>query len=507
MKILFIYTVFNIASTDKPLRSPELIAYGISYISSYLKIHGHKTDLVVLGRLSGNKNKEIINEYMGRFDPDIVAFSPITSEFEFIRDIARYIRKCYSKVHLTIGGFHASLNPDGILEDFDSLCIGEGEMSMLELVQQLQAGLVPFGIPNFWIKKNGGIEKNPTMPFLQDLDILPFPDREIWQKWIKIGSNARHSILLGRGCPFDCTYCCNHALKKLATGKYTRYRSADNIVKEIKEITKKYPVNNEIYLEVESIGVDKEWAVMFCEKLYEFNKSLKQPLSFGVNLRITPNLDINYLFPAFKKANFRFLNIGLESGSERIRSEVLKRHYSNEQIINAVNLARTYGLQVSFLNMVGLPTETEDDFRETIAMNRKCLPDWLGITIFYPSPGTALHTLCKNKGLLTNCPVTEIYKSAVIDLPGFNRARIKKQHLWFEYNVYKGRKPLAGLLLQVLRLKIETNPILFYLYKKFNWGLERISGVQCYNSLRGRLFHFNYIWVGFLVAVVLLMYT
>jgi len=473
MRVLFIYSQYNIASVDKPLRSPELIQFGISYLSAYLKMHGHGTELIVLGRLSGKKNKKIIDECMERFKPDIVAFTAITSEFEFIRGIVGYIRKSYPNIHLTIGGFHASLNPDGILEDFDSLCIGEGEMPMLELVQQLEANRSASSIPNFWINNKGKIEKNPTRPFLQDLDILPFPDRQIWQKWIKIGKNARHSVLLGRGCPFDCTYCCNHTLKKLALGKYTRYRSPENIVREIKEIIQRYPINNEIYLEVESIGVDKEWAVMLCEKLYELNKALEQPLSYGVNLRITPNLDIKFLFSFLKKANFKFLNIGLESGSERIRSEVLNRHYTNEHIINAVSLAKTYGLKVSFLNMVGLPGETEKDFLETIEMNRKCLPDWSGITIFYPSPGTVLHALCKNKGLLKDRQVTEIYKSAIIDLPGFKRSRIKKQHLWFEYNVYKGHRPVTQLLLKTLRLKVETSPALLNLYRKMKRLLGR----------------------------------
>lgn len=472
MRVLFIYSLYNINTTDKPLASPELIQYGISYISSFLKKHGHETDLVVLSRLSGSRNKKIVNDYINKFNPDIIAFSPITSEFEFIRSIARDIRKEFPVIYLLIGGYHVSLNPEGALVDFDALCIGEGEFPTLELTKQLGAGKVPSGIANLWIRHGQNIEKNPTRPFLQDLDILPFPDRQMWQKWIKPVPGARHSMILGRGCPFDCTYCCNHALKKVASGQYTRYRSAENIVEEIKEITQKYPLSKEIYLEVESIGIDKKWAVMLCDKLYEFNNSLNEPFSFGVNLRITPNLDIKNIFPALKKANFKFVNIGLESGNERIRSEVLNRHYSNQDIINAVRSAKAHGLQVSFLNMVGLPGETEKDFKETIEMNRVCLPDWTGITIFYPSPGTALHAICKQRGLLSGRQATEIYTSAVIDVPNFSRSRVKKQHLWFEYNVYKGHKPLSQLLLWTLKLKIKTTPVLFNLYRKLKLSIR-----------------------------------
>ena len=475
MNVLFIYSLYNIGSSVKPLGSPELIQFGISYISSYLKKHGHNTELIVLSRLSGSKNKKIIHECMEKFKPDIIAFSPITTEFDFVRSIAKYIKVKFPGIYLLIGGFHTSINPEGVLEDFDALCIGEGESPTLELLKQLEEDKIPSGIPNLWIKNKGNIEKNPTRPFLQDLDKLPFPDREIWQKWIKAGPGARHSVLLGRGCPFNCTYCCNHVLKKVATGQYTRYRSPENIVQEIKEITGKYPINNEIYLEVESIGVDKEWTMMLCKRLSEFNESLKQPFSFGVNLRITPNLDINNIFPALKKANFKFVNIGLESGSEKIRSEVLNRHYSNDDIINAVRLAKENGLQVAFLNMVGLPGETEKDFMETIEMNRKCLPDWTGSSIFYPSPGTSLHALCKQQGLIKGRLSTEMERSRpVMDLPGFSRKQIEKHYVWFEYNVYRGHKSLIQLLVTALRLKITTRPVLFKVYKKIKYIIDYI---------------------------------
>ena len=77
-----------------------------------------------------------------------------------------------------------SLTPaEEMLEIFDALCIGEGEYPGLELVEQLSEGKSPSGIMNLWIKQADGIEKNPTRPFLQDMDELPFPDREMWNPW------------------------------------------------------------------------------------------------------------------------------------------------------------------------------------------------------------------------------------------------------------------------------------------------------------------------------------
>ncbi|MCJ7653279.1 MAG: hypothetical protein MUO75_06225, partial [Actinobacteria bacterium] len=120
---------------------------------------------------------------------------------------------------------HASLNPDDCLKSsFDAVCIGEGEYPTLELVEHLERGLSPTGIPNLYLKRGENIERNPTRPFLRDLEGLPFPDRDMWVPWVA-NPLSRPSVLVGRGCPFQCTYCCNHALGRLAEGRYVRLRS------------------------------------------------------------------------------------------------------------------------------------------------------------------------------------------------------------------------------------------------------------------------------------------
>jgi radical SAM superfamily enzyme YgiQ (UPF0313 family) len=120
--------------------------------------------------------------------------------------------------------------------------------------------------------------------------------------------------------------------------------------------------------------------------------------------------------------------------------------------------------------MVGLPGETIEDFKETIEMNRKCLPDWMGNSIFYPSPGTELYAVCKYQGLLKDNLSTEMERNrAVMDLPGFSRKQIQKHYVWFEYDVYKGHRSLVQLLIRTLRLKIITNRKLYFLYKKIKF--------------------------------------
>ena len=443
MNILFIYSLKDARSLTKPLRRQWDMQLGISYISSFLKKQSHHTKLLVLTKKT---EYTAIDGCIKEFNPKLICFTAVTTEYPFIAEIASYIKSRYSSIFLLAGGVHVSLNPEeAISDDFDALCIGEGEEPTLELAEQLEKGIRPSGIANLWIKRSTRIEKNPPRPFLQDLNSLPFPDREMWQELI-LNMETAHSILLGKGCPFPCTYCCNHALRKLAPGPYVRFRSPNNIVDEIRKVADRFK-SEEINFEVESIALDKKWAIELCEKLERFNATRNKALSFGANIRITAHTELEDLFAALKRANFRIIYIGLESGSERIRHEVLRRDYSNKDIIEAVRLTRKYGLQVRFYNLIGIPGETLYDFKKTVEMNRICLPDSQLLSIFYPYPGTDLYSLCKQQGLLQEPLATEWErKKAVLDLPSFSKKQIQKQYLWFNYHVYKGHRPYAVLV-------------------------------------------------------------
>lgn len=472
MNILFIYSVDDILTPDKPLRTPAEMQFGISYMSSVLKQSGHSTRLLVLSRLLGKANKKAIDRYLKEFQPRVACFTAVSTEYVFIRSIAQYINKKYPDVFLLIGGSHVSLNPEGILADgFDALCIGEGEYPALELVSQLEVCEIPSHIRNLWVKTGSGIEKNEPRPFLQNLDELPFPDREMWKKWVA-GEGDHEPVLLGRGCPFECTYCCNHALKKIAQGRYVRFRSTDNILKEINSIISRSSAIKDIYLEVETIGADKEWAMDLCRKLKDLNSTLKDPLSFGVNLRIAPNLDFAALFAAFQKSNVTTVNIGVESGSERVRRDILNRFYSNQDIIDVVTLARKHNLKVNFYNLIGVPGETAEDFKETVSINRMCLPDKAYAHIFFPYPGTKLYAVCKEKGLLPKTVNTRLERcAAVLDLPDFSKREIRKGFIWFDYNVYKGRRPISKIMTKVFVSKCRSSPHLHYLYRSLTYLL------------------------------------
>ena len=441
MRVLFVYSIQKSITQNKPVLKQGGIYFGISYIAAMLKKHGHECRLAILDRRYKQKNIALLSEKIHSFEPQIIAFTAVFSEFNFMYDIASQVKKAFPNLFLYAGGVHITLNPDvKYLDLFNAFCIGEGEYSTLELVENLSKGKDISNIQNLWIKTPNGIIQNPVRPFIPNLDELPFAERDMWQEWI-LKTNTNPTVLIGRGCPFNCTYCCNHTLRKISEGKYVRFRSPDNIIAEIRQLYRTYPGIEEIRLEVETLGVDLDWLKTFSEKLSEFNSEINNKLNFSTNLRIFPSLDLEKVFSYLKKANITSVTIGLESGNERIRKEILNRDYSNEHILLAASLAKRHGIKISLYNMIGLPTETALEFSDTLKINQEIQPDFHATSIFFPYPGTKLYETCKQMNLLPQKINTRDERQvAVLNLPGFSKKQIQQSFDSFDYNVYKVRK-------------------------------------------------------------------
>jgi len=479
MKVLFIYSVYGINSTQQPLSSWSPLQFGISYISAVLKKYGHTVKLLVLGSAnSWSANNQLIMSYVDDCNPRLICFTSVYSEYTFIEKIAGFIKSQWPDKYLIIGGVHSTLNPSDVIQGpFDALCIGEGEYPLLELCSQLEEKIIPHGIANLWIKSgHGAIEKNMPRDFIQDLNSLPFPDREMWRPLIK-DIDSGFTVMLGRGCPHNCTYCCNHALKKVAAGKYVRFRSPENIIEEVTWLYKTFPKIKSIYFEVESIALNKAWLFELCRQLDIFNSTINNGISYGCNYRISPQSIDEEIFIALHRANFNQINIGLESGSERVRKEVLKRHYSNKDFLNVVFLARKHGLKVYTYNMIGLPEETIEDHLETVSLNRQCQPDFHYTSIFVPYPGTELFNKCIKAGLIKGPIDLRMERSkAIIEFPKFPKAQIQKAFTLFDYRVFKGYKPLWKIIFRIISIKITGN--IFY---------RKLSVLPFFSYLRAKL--------------------
>jgi radical SAM superfamily enzyme YgiQ (UPF0313 family) len=329
-------------------------------------------------------------------------------------------------------------------------------------------------VENLWFRDRdtGEIHKNASAEFQGDLDNLPYMNRRIWDKWIE-QPDQYPSLLLGRGCPFKCTYCSNHAMAKLAEGRYVRFRSPENIIGELTNIRREYPGVERVYLEVETFGANRKASYAVFDALAEFNRTQEKPISFGVNLALTSSFmkdeaRITELLSKAKAANMTTINVGLESGSERMRKEVLIRpKYTNDELVKFCAAAREYDIRVIFFVLVGLPGETIADYMETVRVARESQPYTCYVSIFFPYLGTDLATLAIRMGLIepeSLSPKGE-RSSAQLDLEEFSSRRIRFEYIVFWWRVYRGHWPLPKVLANMAAAFLRAYPKVYSRYR------------------------------------------
>ncbi|MDY6971270.1 MAG: radical SAM protein [Thermodesulfobacteriota bacterium] len=404
MKTLFIYHNIN----TKNIRH---FPFGIGVLSSFLKKHGHETEVLYVHE---ELSEDALLSYVGTGDPDLIAFSAVTHQWPYARDYARIIKK---KFHVPIicGGTHATFMPEEVINEpaIDLLCIGEGEYALLEFLDRMENGGDLSTVPNIWVKnEEGTIFRNEMRELISDLDSLPFPDREIvpFQQIIS-ECNTEPVFMSTRGCPFNCRFCSNSAIKRLYQGKgtYVRQRSPENVIREIGELRDKYRFDALNFYD-ECFGFNRKWLERFCEM---YKSEFSYP--FGCFIR-AETMD-RKTFRMMRKAGLALIYLGIESGNEALRRKVMNRQVSDERIIRACRDAQAEGIQVWTYNIVGIPGETRETIRQAMELNRIINPHFVSISIYQPLPGTELYEECVKYGYIKRDFLSSFYEDSVLDLP------------------------------------------------------------------------------------------
>jgi len=257
-------------------------------------------------------------------------------------------------------------------------------------------------------------------------------------KW----NHGTATFISTRGCPFQCTYCINHYLIKLykGCGSYVRFRSINHLFKEIKEVVFKYgrEVKNIEFYD-DTFTLDEKRIKEFCER---YPKEIGIPFNINVRVKaVKPGM-----FRVLKKAGCVRVSIGIEAGDENIRNKILKRNMSDNEIIETFAEARKAGLKTYSFNMIGIPFETKESIRKTIELNRKCKPDYVGVSIFNAFKGTELYNLCKEKGWLKKGYSKSYFRESNINHPNFSEKELRRIRNSFGFQVFLRERPLRALV-------------------------------------------------------------
>ena len=391
-------------------------SFGIEFLSSYLKSKGHNVDLIILNQ-ERKKFDPVL--FLKQERPDIVGFSITTIDHKWSTGLAKKIKKELKTPLIVFGGAHPTICPDMIEENgVDIVCRGEGEYPLAELMENIDKGIKDHTkILNLYVKSpDGHIIRNPLRPLIPDLDDMPPPDRDIYfNRYPLLRDMTTKKFFTGRGCPYNCSYCSNHVYRKLFSGlgHYVRYRSAEKVIDEIKEVRDTYGFKY-MYLAAETITTNKKWLIHFLD-LYK--KEISVPFSC---LSRVNELD-EEIIKKMADAGCFFTSFGLESGSQRIRNELLHRDMCNEKFLEVAGLLHKYNIKFLVHQIFVLPTETPEDAFETIDMDIRMKADSTWSTIFQPVFGTDIYEYCKYNKLLSSECVTEqidsMYSQSTLNQP------------------------------------------------------------------------------------------
>lgn len=387
---------------------------GPAFLAAYLRQNGHEAGFI---RIPHTQPIDEIAAIIRNEMPSLIGVSLTTRQWLRAREVIGGLRKV-SNIPVIAGGLHPTFSPEDILaqEGFDYVCIGEGEAALLELVNTLEANLCPkeADIANIWIR-------GETRPKLRDpiesLDSIPFMARDMLdERW-----GVRH-VTTQRGCPFPCTYCAARMFDKLySEGKnseYGRRRSHGNVLKELAEIQLHGPLNYVIFLD-DTFTIHHSWVRDFCKA---YKKDFAIPFSLHARVE-TVNQEI---LKELADAGCRHITYGVESGSERVRREIMKRSASNQRFRDVFRWTKDVGIMPTANYIIATPGETIDEMWETIALHRELEPVDFGYFVFYPYPGTDLFRTCKENGWLPKDYLSRPanHRQSILNLPNVSQEQV-----------------------------------------------------------------------------------
>ena len=460
------------------------------YLSRAVKDAGHEMEALFL------PDPNWINK-VEEFKPDVITWSVMTGNHHGAYANNKLLKSKFDFFSI-MGGPHVTFVPDAVKQpEVDAICQGEGEATMVELLDTLERGEDWREIKNLAYCDDGeNLIKNPLRPLVEDLDELGFPDRSvIYEAHSIYKDSGRKVVVTQRGCPMLCSFCFHHAWKKKVykakNSEYVRKRSVSHVIAEVNAIREDYPLDFVHFLD-DIFNISAKWLEEFCER---WPKEVGLPFDVILMANMTRESHIEQL----KKAGCIYARIAFEAANDYIRNTIYRKNTTLQQLKDSASWIKKNGIRLGSLNMLGAPGGTLDDDIATIQLNIECGVDHPLCSIVQPHPEFELNDITENLGIAVaeydDFPAN-FNREATIKVD--DKQAVENLHKWFPILVRFPR--LFPLAKRTIRYRGLRYPLL-WMYMLFSEWLVTEQN-QIYNRARGQRGIRTWGWVDFSIRVV-----
>lgn len=375
------YNVY-VLNTDNKKHSLEVTKHS-PYKKNIIDEESEKTYLNLINNLNASLWQRIKKE-VEYYSPDIVGITTLTSTYHSSINIAKIVKSIDKRIIVVLGGIHPTSVPQQVLnnEEVDFVVRGEGEYTFLNLIKSLSYDISLEKVKGISYKKDGKIIHNEPANLIDNLDLLPFPLKEVDIDISTYSSNSLGEIMTARGCPYSCIYCASH----LVWGKRVRFRSIENVLSEIVYTKRRFGTEYFVFSD-DSFNINRNRVITFCENI----KKRKLNIRWWCEIRAYP-FDEEML-RKMKESGCVSIALGIETGN-KVTMERIKKGITLEQVKRCVELIKKYDIELNTFFMIGFPWETKEQIRDTVNFMKKVSPTGVvNLSVVTPYPGTELYKI------------------------------------------------------------------------------------------------------------------
>ena len=419
------------------------VNHGIAFLVPLVKEFGFEVSCL---NVREDVPDDVFKREIMRRDPAIVGFSATSQQLKYLYRLSHALKEIPSLIQIA-GGVGVTLSPDEVLAQsaVDGACVGEGEFPLKDLLGRMKQGEEVSLAEGFYWKKNNGIRKNRIHQFYDDLSALPFPDYSILDPDVVV-QEGHLNVMLSRGCPYDCFYCCNKVLGSVypSSQGYFRLPSVDYSIRLLETLKAQYPQTEYIGFEDDLLIANRSWFL-------EFARQYRTRIGLPYRIAVRVECVTEDIVEALKDSGCNKAALGLESGNEGIRRTLLNRRYTNEMLAHACRLIKEKDIHLFTFNIVAFPLETKEEMEDTLRLNTVVRPDSGVCTFFYPFKNTELYRLCEEKKLLLD------------------------NHEMLSITNYSSRPSIRmSVELQMEAVRIQRRMSAFFAHQTFLWGMRHL---------------------------------